>query len=125
MGTETQQPQGSLCSWGRGSSLSPGEGDLWASGKAPEFRGGCSLPTSGCEHADQEPTCLFLCGSPTPSSVPHVKCHKVFQRRAGLTAPPDGAIHPHRRGSTQRSSWSLSVPLLTGQACLLGAGQGS
>ena len=27
MGTETQQPQGDICSWGRGSGLSPREGD--------------------------------------------------------------------------------------------------
>lgn len=141
MGTETQllPPQWRLCGWGRGGSLSPGEGDPWAPAKAPRglwrqqdrpcLVGDVAFPSLVCAHRSR--AChLSLWGSatpgPAPSSVPQGPGPPVWSGLVpALTAPHAGTFLSQRRAPAQRSSHSLSALPCPDHICPLGTGQGS
>lgn len=125
IGTETQQPQVGICSWGRGRGLSPGEGDPLGYSQRPqrplESAGQAKASvTQGIQTFHPLPrACL-----PVPPRATHCRpssllcpsgnveptARMVLERRASLVAPGARAFPAQTRGSTHRSSWSLSVP---------------
>lgn len=116
-------PQWRLCSWGRGGSLSPGEGDPWAPAKAPRglwrqqdrpcLVGDVAFPSLVC--ARRSRAChLSLWGSatpgPAPSSVPQGPGPPVWSGLVPLLLPLMPAPSSLRGGPLPREAAIPSLP---------------